>query len=202
MSERGKAADSAMRAANIADVGAQSVLGFERFRRFAQTGTLKGARAAGGRAATLGSAYARRAGPISLAVEAGNAAWLVADPDKRKRVEAEWDETAKAPAIERAAEAALSPTDALYAVGRAAYDTGKTYESIERSQMDNINTALLRKIAFHEAQAQKERASQNRQSEIDALSASLPAPPLGVPPPPSLYDAWVRKAKTPMLKRR
>lgn len=170
----GAAADAGMRAANLAEWGAKGAINFERFRRFAQ-----------GNAALLKSASAhgkglsRFTGPLGVVLEMGNTAWLASDPDKRKRAEEDFNTSAKKPAVERVVEGAVNASDTLYAMGKSAYDTGKTYESIERSQMDEVNNDLLRKIAKHEASMAEDRASQNRQAEIDELRKSL-APPADV----------------------
>ena len=164
---RGEKADRVMRALNLSDIGIQSAIEWEKFRRMA-----------GGNAAMLknankvSEAYGSKAGLIGHAIEAGNTAWLASDPEKRARVEAEYEETAKKPALERMFEGFLSPSDMFYATGKSVYDTGKTYESIQRSEMDAENNSLLRKIAQHEAQLELERKKQVEKSK--ALLRAMP----------------------------
>jgi hypothetical protein len=152
---KGESADSLMRGVNLADWGVQGALGYARLAAKLQSGMKKGARAAASQLANTSQSYGIRSAGLGLAIEAGNTAWLAADPDKRARVEAEYETNSKKPAIERAVEGALNASDTLYATGKAAYDTGKTYESIERSRMDEINNSLLRKIAKHDKQTAK-----------------------------------------------
>lgn len=165
-----------MRAANITDAAAQGLFGFERFRRFAQ-GNAKLLR----QATTVSKGYAKKAGVAGLAVEAGNAAWLASDADKRARVEGDFEANAKKPALERMVEGALNATDTLFATGKAAYDAGKTYESVERSQMDEINNSLLRKISKHEAEQQRQQQEELSVSTLakDSLSAIVAPRTLG-----------------------
>jgi hypothetical protein len=161
----GEIADAVMQALNISDAALQGTIGFERFRRFAQ-----GSVAALKNATKMSKGYAGKAGPIGLAIEAANAAWLASDPDKRARTEADYEANAKKPAVERAIVAALSPSDMLYATGKAVYDTGKTNESIQRNEMDAYNNELLRKIAAHEKQLELERKKQLEKSQSTAKS--------------------------------
>lgn len=160
---KGEIADAVMQALNISDVALQGTIGFERFRRFAQRKT-----AALKNATNISRAYAGKAGPIGLGIEAVNAAWLASDPDKRARTEEDYEANAKKPAVERAIVAALSPSDMLYATGKAVYDTGKTNESIQRNEMDAYNNELLRKIAAHEKQLELERKKQLEKSQLTA----------------------------------
>ena len=181
--------DSAMRGAGITEWAAKGVVGFERLRRMAQ-----GRTALAKQAAATGKTLGKVAGVAGVAIEAGNAAWLVADPDKRRRVEADYDANAKLSAPDRMLEGALNATDTLYATGKAAYDTGKTYESIERSQMDEINNSLLRKIAKHEAGVDRDTLSQAQdrlgvnpqveQAEVQRRKAGLRQSPLA--------ESWMR----------
>ena len=149
---KGETADELMRAANITDASAQGVIGFERLRRMAQ-----GRQALASQAKNLGASYAKKAGVVGLAIEAGNAVWLASDKDKRARAAADFEETAKKPALERMIEGGLNVTDTLFGLGKAAYDAGKTYESVERSQIYEPHNALLRKIAKHEAEVAKQQ---------------------------------------------
>ena len=104
--------------------------------------------------------------PVSLAIEVGNAAWLASDSKKRDRASQEFDSNANKPAIERGIESVINPSDTIFASGKAIYDTGKTYESIERSRMDEINNSLLRKIAVHKANLELERKKQLEKSQL------------------------------------
>ena len=156
-----------MRAINLSDIGIQSATGFEKFRRMAQ-----------GNAAMLkqvnkiSKAYGSKAALLGLAIEAGNTAWLAADPEKRARIEAEYEDNAKKPVLERMFDGYISPSDMFYATGKSVYDTGKTYESIQRSEMDAENNSLLRKIAQHEAQLELDRKKQAEKAK--ALTRAMP----------------------------
>jgi len=176
---QGETADAAMRAANIADASAQSVIGFERLRRLAQ-----GKATLLRRATAVGKGYAKKAGMVGLAIAAGNAAWLATDVDKRARAAADFEGNAEKPTLERMVEGGLNATDTLYATGKAVYDTGKTYESIERSQMDEINNSLLRKIAKHEASSAQDRLGTNPKVEQDRPRGGIQQSPLA--------ESWMR----------
>jgi hypothetical protein len=165
--KKGETADAMMRALNISDVSAQGVLGFERLRRLAQ-----GNAAMAQQAGNLAKSYAPKAGLIGLAIEAGNTAWLASDPSKRARAQAEYESNSKKPALERVIEGYLNPSDMLYATGKTVYDTGKTYEAIQRREMDAENNALLRKIEAHEAQLELER--KKKLEELKSASKAMP----------------------------
>lgn len=165
--KKGAVAESMMRALNIADVSAQGVLGYERLKQF-----LRGNAAMAQQARNITNSYAPKAGLIGLAIEAGNTAWLAADPSKRARAQAEYESNAKKPALERMIEGYLNPSDMLYATGKTVYDTGKTYEAIQRREMDAENNALLRKIEAHEAQLELER--KKKLEELKSASKSMP----------------------------
>ena len=167
-SGNGETADSAMRGLNITDAMVQGTIGFERLRRLAQ-----GKKALLATASKIGGGYAKKVGPVGLLIEGGNAAWLASDAEKRARVEAEYSDTAKKPAAERMIEGALNATDTLYATGKAVYDTGKTLESIQRSQMDEVNNDLLRKIAAHEAKLARERKPPSVNTLADMVTSSI-----------------------------
>jgi hypothetical protein len=139
--ENGKLLDELMRGLNILDASLQGAVGYEKFRRAAQ-----GRRLLANQADALSKAYKNKVTPLSLGVEAANAAWLVADPEKRKRAEKDFEDIANKSAVERMVESALSNSDVLYGTGKTIYDTGKAYESVERGKMDEINNSLLRKI--------------------------------------------------------
>ena len=156
---KGEVADAAMRAANIVDAGLQGTLGYARLAARLQSGMKKGATAAASQLGTATKSYGKKSAVVGLAIEAGNTAWLAADPDKRARVEAEYDVNAKKSAVERMVEGALNASDTLYATGKSVYDAGKTFESIERSQMDSEQLVLLRKIAKHEASVAKQEVA-------------------------------------------
>ncbi len=157
----GKVADAVLRALNIADVSVHGVIGYERMRRLAQ-GNTKLAK----QAFNTSKAYAGKAGLIGLGIEAGNTAWLIADPKKREQALADYEKTAEKPGIERMFEGYLSPSDMLYGTGKTVYDMGKTYESIERSEIEAPQKALLRKIAVHEAQLELDRKRDLKKNEL------------------------------------
>ena len=205
---KGEVADAAMRAANIVDAGLQGTLGYARLAARLQSGMKKGATAAASQLGTATKSYGKKSAVVGLAIEAGNTAWLAADPDKRARVEAEYDVNAKKSAVERMVEGALNASDTLYATGKSVYDAGKTFESIERSQMDSENNVLLRKIAKHDKQtatAAQDRLGINPQVERSARPQSEAARKIGrlynnsVTPTNPLSTAYQMDAPLPGL---
>jgi len=118
--EKKNTPDAIMRGVNMADLGMQGLLGYEKFRRFAQ-----------GNASMLKSAnniirgYGKTSAPIALAIEAGNTAWLANDPDKRKRTEEEYKSLAGKDALERLIEGLLNSSDVIYGAGKNINDIVK-----------------------------------------------------------------------------
>jgi hypothetical protein len=147
---KGEFIDSVMRGVNSVDAGVKGALNYVKLAARAQ-----GNPAALARATKMAKSYGKPSAYATLAIEAGNTAWLASDPEKRARAETEYAANSEKPLVERVIESVWNPTDTLYAAGKEIYDTTKTYESVERGQMESENNSLLRKIAKHDKQTAK-----------------------------------------------
>ena len=150
-----------MRQLNVGDAMIKGSLLFERLRRLAQEKTV-----AAKQASTAMKGYSKYTGPLALGLEAGNAAWLALDPEKRARAMQEFETMSGRPLLERSIESLLNPSETIFASGKTLYDTAKTVEAGERSRMDEINNELLRKIKAHEEQLKSSSSQQPEKSKL------------------------------------
>jgi len=173
--EKKNTADAIMRGVNMADLGMQGVLAYEKFRRFAQ-----------GNASMLKTAnntirgYGKLSPYIALGIEAANTAWLANDPDKRKRTEEEYKSLAGKNALERLIEGLLNSSDVIYGASKNIMDIVKINDAVrvaewreQQKKYQEMSDESRRREGKPYLSKQNQRKKNNNNNTPNPLSNTL-----------------------------